>query len=295
MTQAPTFPRSRGNRLPVLGMTVWLWACGPSGATAPPEPTPVDTTPSEPAPPSQALCGEPGLGFEEHAWAPADASAVASIRLDDPELSASLSALGEFTRGTDHGLPIPLALSLGQWSWQVPLLVATLHDAGFEPAELTFVASDDAAHAWVVRSTCDLDEAIERMEDAWGVQTRRSVDGVVGTAPPPTDDTPAFPYDVLLLPGDRLALVPAGRGLSALARFGRPAPTRGLGVTAPQTAGRRVDVLPPAPVRLVVLGLSLVAPTEGHTPGDARGLRVDAQGVTEATPSSEPASVGDPS
>ncbi len=271
-------------------MMMGLCACAPTVVTTPPDPTPVDAAPSEPSPPAAPpTCGEPDLVFDEHAWAPIDAPAVASIRLDDPESSASLSALGEFTRGPDHGLPIPLALSLGQWSWQVPLLVTTLHDAGFEPAELTFVASDDGANAWVFRSTCDLDETIERIEDAWGVRTRRSVEGVVGTAPVGADDAPVFPYDVLLLPGDRLALVPAGRGSSALARFGRPAATGGLGVTAPQTAGRRVDGIDPAPVRLVVLGLSLVAPTAGHTPGDARALRVDGQGVSEVTSSGEPA------
>ncbi|MCA9711375.1 MAG: hypothetical protein KDK70_36385, partial [Myxococcales bacterium] len=239
--------------------------------------------------PSPALppCGPAGAAFDDHAWVPADTPAVASIRLDDPTLASALDALGEHTRAPGHGLPIPLALSLGQWSWQVPLLVSTLRAAGFAPAELTFVASADGAHAWIWRNTCDLDPTLAHVEEAWSVELRRTVDAVVGT-PAPAADAPAFPHDVLILPGDRMALVPAGRGSSVLARLSRPAPAPRLGAGATQTAGQRLDALEPAPVRLVVQGLALVDPAAATAPADAQALRITAEGI-------DGASVGDPS
>ncbi|MEM9458270.1 MAG: hypothetical protein AAGF11_29105 [Myxococcota bacterium] len=206
---------------------------------------------------------------------------MASIRLDATDLAATLTTLGAHVRAPGHGLPIPLALSLGQWSWQVPLLASTLDAAGFAPGELTFVASDDAAHAWVWRSTCDLDEILARIESAWAVRTRRTTLAVIGTPAAPPDG-PAFPYDVLVLPGERLALVPAGRGSTVLTRWTRPAPAPSVGGTV-KTAGRRLDELAPAPVRLVVQGLALVD-AAATTAGDVHTLRITAQGVVPADP-----------
>ena len=144
---------------------------------------------------------------------------------------------------------------------------------------------DEASdHAWMWRSTCDLDEAIERIETTWAMEARRTVEGVVATprAPAPGSDAPAFPYDVLLLPGERMALVPAGRASVVLDRLGRPGPSGGLGVTPMATAGRRLDELEPAPVRLVVLGRALLDPAATVADHEAQALRVTAEGVHPA-------------
>lgn len=246
-----------------------------SELTAPPEPTPPEPTP----------CGAVGERFEQHAWAPSSATTVASVVLDAPDLPPALHALAEHVGAPGHGLPIPLAFSLGQWPWQVPMLVATLRQAGFRPAELVFVSDDAADHAWLWRSTCDLEEVIERIETAWAMDARRTVEGVVATPRPPAvgSDAPPFPYDVLVLPGERMALVPAGRASAVLDRFGRPSPATGLGGAPVATAGHRLDELVPAPVRLVVLGRALLDPAATVADHEARALRVTGDGV-EAKP-----------
>lgn len=246
-----------------------------SEVTPPPEPEPAEPTP----------CGAVGERFEQHAWAPSSATTVASVVLDAPDLTPALRALAEHVRAPGHGLPIPLSFSLGEWSWQVPVLVATLRQAGFRPAELVFVSDDAADHAWLWRSTCDLEEAIERIETAWAMDARRTVEGVVATPRPSAagSDVPAFPYDVLVLPGERMALVPAGRASAVLDRFGRPGPAVGLGGAPVATAGHRLDELLPAPVRLVVLGRALLDPAATVADHEAQALRVTGEGV-EARP-----------
>jgi hypothetical protein len=215
---------------------------------------------------------------------------VASIALDEPALPGALAALAEHVRAPGHGLPIPLAFSLGQWSWQIPVLVATLRQAGFRPAELVLVR-DEVDAAWVWRSTCDLDEAVERIEAAWSVEARRTVEGMIATPrPAAADGAPAFPYDVLLLPGERMALVPAGRGSAMLDRFGRPAPALGLSGAPATTAGRRLDALVPAPVRLVVLGRGLLDPTAATAEHEVLALRATAEGVERPGDASLPPS-----
>lgn len=258
-------------------------ACRPSAAPQPPHAGTTDAPPTvEPAPAEPPVpCGPVGERFDDHAWAPASATTIAAIAIDAPELPAALRALAEHVRASGHGLPIPLAFSLGQWSWQVPVLVATLREAGFAPAELVFVSDDANDSAWVWHSTCDLDEAVARIEAAWSVDARRTVEGVVATPrPPAADGTPAFPYDVLLLPGQRMAVAPAGRGGAVLERLGRPPSPAGLAGT-PTTAGRRLDALAPAPVRLVVLGRALLDPGAAAVDHAAQALRITGEGVEQ--------------
>lgn len=274
----------------LLAALVLLVACRPRptvapGQTPPTESPPPDAAASDPSPPA---CEPTGATFDDHRWAPATAPALASIAVADPQLPQALSQLAAHARGRGHGLPIPLAFSLSQWSWQVPTLVATLRQAGFEPAELVFVAGEDADHAWVWRSACDLDTAMQRIEDAWSVRARRIVEGMVA------DSTAAgFPYDVLALPGERFALVPAGRAAAVLQRWSRPDPSPGLGPTAP-SPGARLDAVPAAPVRLVTQGRALLDPTATAAHDEVQTLRVTATGVLAPPPAEGGASLGDP-
>lgn len=269
----------------LLGLGLGLVGCRPEPTTTPTQtgnsPPVETTTPTEPEP-EPAAC-TPTDAFDDHAWAPAESPAVASIALDHPELPEALHALAEHTRGEGHGLPIPLAFSLSQWSWQVPALVATLRQAGFAPAELVFVAGDPSDHAWVWRSACDLDAALETIGDRWRVRSRTVVEGVIASPLPPDEpDGVAFPYDVLVLPGDRFALVPAGQAATTLQRWDRPAPTTALGSPAPGP-GDRLDALAPAPIRLVVRGHALVDPSTTTAPDETRSLRITASGVETTT------------
>jgi hypothetical protein len=291
-------PSARARARRWLGLVALAAACHPAGGPTPPSETRTDGTTthgaarsddaarSDPAPAEPEPCGSVGERFEDHAWVPSSATTVASVQLDAPELPAALQALAEHARAPGHGLPIPLSFSLGGWSWQVPVLVATLRTAGFRPAELVFVGDDGADHAWLWRSTCDLDAAIERIEAAWAVEARRTVEGVVATprAPAPGSEAPAFPYDVLMLPGERMALVPAGRASAVLDRFSRPRPTLGLGGAPLATAGHRIDELDPAPVRIVVLGRALLDPAAPAADHEAQRLRVTGDGVERPAP-----------
>ncbi|MEX1364863.1 MAG: hypothetical protein AB1Z98_17175 [Nannocystaceae bacterium] len=269
---------------------VLLAACRPEptvdpGDTRSSDGPPPDAIASDPSPPP---CEPAGPSFDDHRWAPATAPAIASIALADPQLPQALSQLAEHARGRGHGLPIPLAFSLSQWSWQVPTLVATLRQAGFAPAELVFVAGEDADHAWVWRSACDLDTAMQRIEDAWSLRARRVVEGMVAESNPP-----GFPYDVLALPGERFALVPAGRAAAVLQRWSRPAPSPGLGATAPGP-GARLDAVEAAPVRLVTQGRALLDPTATAAHEEVQTLRVTATGVLAPPSAGADASLGDP-
>lgn len=291
-----------------LGLVALSIACHPAARPTPPvsdtggpsEATSASSgseapSPEAPAPAEPAPCGPVGERFEQHAWAPGSLTTVASVQLDAPALASALRALAEHVRTPGHGLPIPLSFSLGEWSWQVPVLVATLRQAGFRPAELVFVSDDASEHAWLWRSTCDLDEAIERIETAWAVDARRTVEGMIATprAPAAGSDAPSFPYDVLLLPGERMALVPAGRASAVLERFARPGPAVGLGGLPAASAGRRLDELLPAPVRLVVLGRALLDPAATVADHEAQALRVTGEGIeTTAAPDRSPARAG---
>ncbi len=286
-------PIPRSHRWPAASasLVALMLSCRPG-----PDPTTVPgtgpaTTPEPPVAP--ASCGAPGGRFEEHAWAPPDAPAVLSVALDDPGLTDALAHLVAHTRGSGHGLPISLAFSLGQWSWQIPVVVATLRQAGFEPAELVFVADAQARHAWVWRSACDLDQAVAQIEAAWGLRSRRTVEGVVATALPTEPAAPGFPYDVLMLPGERFALVPRGSASALLGLWSRPAPATSLSGAPPATAGRRLDDVAAAAIRGVFSGRALLDPSATSAPDEPRTLRVIADGVAAALPATSDASVPD--
>lgn len=281
-----------------LGLALAVTACRPtptttatpseSAATADSKVGSSHTTPE----PTTTSCGTPGLTIEEHGWVLHRAPAVVSVDLTAPELDEALRQLGEFSRQPGHGLPIPLAFSLGQWSWQIPALRATLQRAGFDPASLVFVAGERSAHAWVWRSDCDLDEAIERIEAAWDVTARRTVDAVVATPNAPTESEPepekvTFPYDVLLLPADRIALVPAGMA-DSIRRSWSEAPRADAPGAAPKI-GDRLDTVAPAAIRLVVSNEGLLDPTVQTGDHPQLAWRATAQGVTAAEPAADEA------
>ncbi|MEM7156408.1 MAG: hypothetical protein AAF799_26380 [Myxococcota bacterium] len=265
-----------------LAVAASLLACHPgsSGTTTAPTPEPAPTEPEPDPDPGPPRCEPAGTRFDDLGWVPTDSPALASLKVDDPALPQALAALAEHTRGSGHGLPIPLAFSLSQWSWQVPLLVSTLDQAGFAPGELLFVAGDNADHAWVFRSQCDLERAIDNIESRWGLQSRQMVEGFVATARP--DHEPAFPYDVVLLSGDRVALVPAGAASRITSKWSRPAAPTLSGRPA-ASIGAQLEDVPSAPIAVVVQGRALVDASVDATPDQVLRLRVDAGAVEVVT------------
>jgi len=268
-------------RLALALVVLTLAACPPSVTPSIPPPGPA--TAPEPAPSAPSFCEPTGAAFDDHRWIPVGAPAAATVQLDHPDLDAALAQLSTFTRTPGHGLPIPLAFSMGQWSWQIATVRATLGQAGFAPAELVFVGGQEADHAWFWRSACDLDEAIARIEAAWAVRSKRVIEGMVLTPQPTTEpDALRFPYDVLMLSGERFALVPAGRASTLLRRWSRPATPVGAGGAQP-SIGARLDELEPAVIEIVVSGHALVDPSAEAMPEPTRTLRVTAEGVVDGS------------
>lgn len=258
--------RPRARQLPwALGFWSVLASGCPRTAGPSPTPPPGDTetppvlvsSPDEAAPTPNA-CGSEGLAVGTLDWLPASTRAAIVVELHAADLQPALQRLGAHARGTGHGLPIDLAFSLGQWGWQIPALKATLARAGLHPASLAFVRSDEPVGGFVISHDCDVDELKERTAHAWGIEWRGLVEGAIGRAPAGAS---SFAWDVVLLPGQRLLLVEAGRGdawARALAR--RPAGTEAGG----ERLGDALARVEAAPVRGVVTGHALVDPSAGE-------------------------------
>lgn len=197
-------------------------------------------------------CGSPGLRVEELAWLPGTTRAVVLVDLDDPDRSAALAVLAARARATGHGMPIDLAFTFGEWTWQIPALAGTLARVGLAPGNVVYVHTAEPTGAFVLQHDCDVERLRAAMTEAWGVSWRTLVEGALGRA---TEGT-AFAWDVLLLPGGRAMLVAKGRG-DAWLRALVPDPARsGVATHMKEMLGR----VGAAPIRGVIAGPSLLDP-----------------------------------
>jgi hypothetical protein len=199
--------------------------------------------------PAAPVCGAGGERFDDHGFVPVGVRAAARVQLDDPELDASLKALSEAARGDGHGLPIDLAFALGEWSWQVPLVRATLQRAGHRPAELVYLHTSSGVSAWAWPSSCDLDVQRDVAARGWSLTVKPSAYGAVARA-----GDEGFAYDVLYYREAFVAFAPAGRA-SALAQSLAAVPTGDEGPVPGELLGGN-----DAPIHLVLRGRALVDP-----------------------------------
>lgn len=294
------------SRIALASAVVLALGCTPKGGAQPPVVPPADdvvgpqTEPDpdpdpEPEPPRPRTCGTAGLTLEGYDWVPGDARAAITIALEDRHTAEALTRLAELGSSEEHGLPITFAFAVTQWPIVVPVLGTLLDGIGLQPGELVYVApAKGPAFAWVVRSDCDLDESIERVEEAWGLVARRRVEGVVATTPPDPNagdgtlqdppkpdedgrpghadaDASAFPYDVVFARGGRVALVPRGHGDAFL---------EGLSVDggAPTTWTEKIQGLPEAPVRGILSGHALLG-SKAKRVAAVLGVRAEPEGV----------------
>lgn len=266
--------------LPALG----LLACRPEGESARPEGAETgdaetggaeaETAGAEAGDPP-TTCGPVGEVFRDLAWVPADTRFVAWVELAHPEFDAAaahLSKLGDDPGRVDPALPIYAATDLNQLGFELSSLGTTLAFGGFDPAQIVKLHGPDGVPVYVWPSSCDLDLARRQLQTAYGVSMRKAVDGMVGTA----SDT-EFPFDVLLLRGDRAAFVPSGKAPLVLDWLAAPASPTLAGDPAPEP-GPRLRQLAPAPFRILLQGTSLVA-GEGTATSGVRTLRATAAGV----------------
>ena len=238
-----------------------LPGCRPASQSAPvgptsPEPVPVETTPATPVD-----CGPRGERFSTLGWVPTPARVLAAVELADPTLKEATSTLRAGTQDTAHKLPIRTAFSLGQWTWQLPLLQRTLANAGFYPDQLVYVSLPDGTSIWAWASSCDLETATQHVEASWGLTLRATPYGALGLAPRDESGTPLFAYDLIVWGASFFALVPAGRGPGTAQQIGEPRTSQASGLSGPLAS------LEAAPLRLVTRTDDLMAPG-GATPQD---------------------------
>ena len=200
-------------------------------------------------------CGEVDARWKDLKFLPPTIRVAILLDVANVDADAARERFANHARGEGHGLPIELAFSVGQWSWQVPALRASLRSVGLAPAHLLYVRTEkDPSGAWLLPHACDLDELKARTTEAWGLSWRTRVEGALGSAPT------GFAWDVLALPGDRIAFVPAGGG-GAWTEALQPDPGR-------PSPGKEIDVLPDAPIRGFVTGQAFVDPRATTIPSD---------------------------
>jgi len=272
-----------------------LIACGgpaPSPGEGDPSPTKTGQKPAasdavEATPPTDAaaVCeGNRGERFEDPIELPPRLRIVARMDLADTALSPALEHLERWARGegAQEGRPEPpivAGLALSQAGFQVGHLRELLGSLGIAPPELMLFQGPDGEVLWLWRMPCDLEGLRPLVESGWNLRLRTLVRGAIGEP----KDPERFPFDLLLLPGERLALVPAGTGHKLLRWLTDGGPqVPGLGPSDDDAdLAELLAQLDPAPIRLVVAGkvgasLTLRPGAEGSEP---QRVRVTGEGL----------------
>ncbi|HFE45864.1 MAG TPA: hypothetical protein ENJ18_10310 [Nannocystis exedens] len=283
-----------------LGLLLTALACGDpapkeesirSGADPKPA-SAVDSIAPAPAEDAARACdGQRGAALEEPLELPGDLRFVARIDLRDADVPVALGHLESWARDdADRSAttataeraapPIVVGLALSQVGFQVTHLRGILGTVGMDPPEVLLLQGPDGDLVWIWRLPCDLDRLRTLLADGFGLRMRTLVSGVIGEPV----DAARFPFDLLVLPGDRLALVPAGKGRRALRWLRGEAPrVPGLGAEEPveEHPQALLSGLDPAPVRLVIAGRVGGALTlrPGSTVATTMLVRVDAAGL----------------
>ncbi len=235
----------------------------------------------------KSSCGRGSETFGEHRWVPPDAKMVASVRLDATDLDLALDHLEQLARSDGSGLPITVGFTLSQLRLEVSILQDQLAAAGFRPAELVRLGAPDGTLAWVFPLACDLARAKLLAGAAWKLDLRITVEGTLGEPRPGV--TPPFPYAALFLPGDRVALVPAGAlGPARAWLHGRRAGLHGrrAGKDPAAPLGKRLDNLDPAAIRVVLGGHAFLTGDAATAPRELRitGAGVEIDGSLRSSP-----------
>lgn len=258
-------PRHRG--LALLTCAVLLLGCR-DRVTVQPEPLPEP----EPVPEPEAVdCGPLGERFVDYDWVPADARLLVVIDRQSAELPAALTRLRSLTdNAAQVGLPVRATLALNQLGMQSQMLALSLGQLELEPAELIELHGPGSEIAWTWPTQCAPERLAARVLARWGVLLRANLDAKLGPG-----DPERFPFDVVVLADDRVALTPLTQG-SSLLRWLRTA-------EGDEGPGSKLAELAPAPIRVVLQGESLLAGEDQAHQGSGlahtRTLRVDAETI----------------
>lgn len=228
-------------------------------AACAPDPVPPPRA-SEPGPPvhepkdtSRAAsgCASARDPLGDLAWIPRDARLTLRVDLRAPDLDAAAARLAREGPSLP-GVPVVAGLALAQLDLQLAAIRAQLRAAQLDPDELLLLHDPSGAVVWILRVRCDLAALQAELARAWDVQPRTTARG------PVAEPRAGFPFDVVFLADDRLALAPAGAG-GKLGRWleASPAPDPAAQASAP-SPGEVLAAGPAAPIRAVFGGRGLL-------------------------------------
>jgi hypothetical protein len=242
-------------------------------------------TPAQPPPPAKqraeqaAAPDDPALRcvgdgtFDSLSWIPASARMLIAVDLPSAEVDAAVTLLAAHARSGEHALPLLVDLDVSVLSTELTVLRSLLTRLGLPPRTLVKLHDPQRRPVWLFPASCDLAGLRAAMTGAWGVTMREAVGAWIGSPAP----TSSFPFDVVLLPNDRVALVPRGASVPVRAWLDREAPAGDGDGERIQDAAQR---LAGAPVVVATAGRALVA-TGTDDPEDTRErvhtIRADAE------------------
>jgi hypothetical protein len=250
------------------------WSCegtptqeSPAAPTGPaPETTEVEAN-SPPTPPDPK-CEEARPRFEDLDWL-ADSRFALLLERHDQDLDATLAALADGSLRAAPPLPVFARFELQNLGLERRTLSLVLDGLGVDPAQVLKVHGPKNESVWFIPLPCDYSTIEASATRRWQVGFRGEVSVRIGVAPADS----ALPFDLLLLPGARAALVPRGRS-GALVRWmngagvsSGAAALMGSGSTDSIAPGLDLQSVEAAPIRLRLAGRALGARPAGE---DAR-------------------------
>lgn len=248
---------------------VWLvLGCPAHGDAHPPEGTAAEPTthaPTGEGVPEPLRCGTATTAFADPSPLPADATLIALLA-NDAALDDALGRLEAHVRGGTSGLTVPTAFALGQWRWEVPLVLRSLDALGIATAQLAAIRTG-AGRVWAVPLGC----AFEAFVDGLGPEFERTDTGGAVIATP--RDRSRFAHDVIVRP-DAIVLCPAGLARRVLAAWERPHP-----VSAGTSLRQHAFDLAAAPLRIAIRETGLLGADAGDSATASHLIRVDDGGV----------------
>ncbi|GEM_PF-3939128 len=202
---------------------------------------------SSPSPSRPSMVDSTCPGGEVLAWAPVDTKVLVHVDLRDDTLAHALTRSSTLDSGVAP-VPILVAAIVAELHWELRTIRFILANAGFYPNKIVRLTALDGTTVWLWHGECDFPVARHAIETAWHLDMIETSAGWRGHN---SATKHAFPYDALVLPGGRFALVPAG--------------------TAARMHGWLMAAPPPAPSRppAELLGLVPAAPIRAVWSGDA--------------------------
>jgi hypothetical protein len=260
------------------------FACGESGDESAARPkTAAEVRPPE-AQGKAALAAAPdpkcedSPHFEDLEWLPESRFALL-VAVQDGALSSTLSSFAEGGLDASPPLPVFARFELRNLALELRALALVYESLGVQPQQLLKVHGPKQESLWFLPAPCDHSALEARAAARWKVGFRGDGAARIGIAP----QDAALPFDLIFLPGARMALVPrgsAGRVQSWLGGSTRtPEALTGDGSVEAAKPGDELTQIDAAPLRLRLSGRALGAS------GEAVDLMaIDAKGVHRPSP-----------